>query len=101
MPETPKKKKKKSSNLDNTTSKLTSLEKSQLHLADDYSSSDVYINGESDTLWHPWVNNLIIKPLRFETRTGTFAIVLRAKEDTWLGKHRHRRSVTAITVKGE
>lgn len=98
MPET----QKKSSNLfDNPTSKLTPLEKSELHLADNYSSPDVYINGESDTLWHPWVNNLEIKPLRFETRTGTFVIVLRAKEDTWLGKHRHRGSVTAVTVKGE
>ncbi|OJJ79484.1 2,4'-dihydroxyacetophenone dioxygenase family protein [Aspergillus glaucus CBS 516.65] len=93
---------KKSSNLlDSPTSKLTPLEKSELHLADKYSSPDVYINGESDTLWHPWVNNLEIKPLRFETRTGTFVIVLRAKEDTWLGKHRHRGGVTAVTLKGE
>lgn len=93
---------KKSSNLlDSPTSKLTPLEKSELHLADNYSSPDVYINGEHDTLWHPWVNNLEIKPLRFETRTGTFVIVLRAKEDTWLGKHRHRGSVTAVTLKGE
>lgn len=77
------------------------LEKSELNLADNYSSPDVYINGEHGTLWHPWVNNLEIKPLRFETRTGTFVIVLRAKEDTWLGKHRHRGSVTAVAVKGE
>ena len=77
------------------------LEKSELNLADNYSSPDVYINGEHGTLWHPWVNNLEIKPLRFETPTGTFVIVLRAKEDTWLGKHRRRGSVTAVAVKGE
>lgn len=28
-------------------------------------------------------------------------VVLRAKEDTWLGKHRHRGNVTAVTLKGE
>jgi 2,4'-dihydroxyacetophenone dioxygenase len=93
---------KKSSNLlDNPESKLTELDKAELRLADSYSSPDVYISGENDTLWHPWINNLEIKPLRFETRTGTFVIVLRAKEDTWLGKHRHRGNVTAVTLNGE
>lgn len=79
---------KKSSNLlDNTASKLSSLDRAELRLADTYSSPDVYVSGEQDTLWHPWVNNLEIKPLRLETRLGTFILVLRAKEDTWLGKH--------------
>lgn len=82
-------------------SKLTDLEKSELALADKFSSPDVYINGETDTCWHPWHNNLELKPLRFETRTGTFVVVLRSTEDTWLGKHRHRGTVTAVTVKGE
>lgn len=92
---------KKSSNLlDNSDSKLSSLDKAELQLADKYSSPDVYISGEHDTLWHSWVNNLEIKPLRFETRSGTFVIVLRAKEDTWLGKHRRRGNVTAVTLKG-
>lgn len=82
-------------------SKLTPLEKSELALADKYSSPDVYINGERDTCWHPWHENLELKPLRFETRTGTFVVVLRSTEDTWLGKHRHRGSVTAVTLNGE
>ncbi|KAJ5995260.1 hypothetical protein N7481_002237 [Penicillium waksmanii] len=82
-------------------SKLTSLEKSELALADKFSSPDVYINGESDTCWHPWHENLELKPLRFETRTGTFVVVLRSSEDTWLGKHRHRGTVTAVTLNGE
>ncbi|KOC13236.1 hypothetical protein AFLA70_57g003871 [Aspergillus flavus AF70] len=64
----------------NEESKLTALEKAELALADKYSSPD---------------------PLRFESRTGTFVVVLRSLEDTWLGKHRHRGSVTAVTLKGE
>ncbi|KIW31833.1 uncharacterized protein PV07_03426 [Cladophialophora immunda] len=92
---------KKSSNLlENTESKLTPLERSELALADKHSSPDVYINGEDDTCWHPWINDLELKPLRFETRTGTFVVVLRSTKDTWLGKHRHRGSVTAVTLKG-
>lgn len=85
----------------NQESKLTSLEKSELALADKFSSPDVYINGESDTCFHPWHENLELKPLRFETRTGTFVVVLRSSEDTWLGKHRHRGTVTAVTLNGE
>lgn len=81
--------------------KTTELERSELALAGKYSSPDVYINGETDTCWHPWINNLEVNPLRFETRTGTFVVVLRSLEDTWLGKHRHRGSVTAVTLKGE
>ncbi|GMG47212.1 unnamed protein product [Aspergillus oryzae var. brunneus] len=85
----------------NEESKLTALEKAELALADKYSSPDVYIDREKDTCWHPWLNNLELKPLRFESRTGTFVVVLRSLEDTWLGKHRHRGSVTAVTLKGE
>jgi hypothetical protein len=91
--------------VDNKESKLTQLEKDELALADKYSSPDVYISGERDTCWHPWshpwTENLELKPLRFETRTGTFVVVLRSKEDTWLGKHRHRGTVTAVTLNGE
>lgn len=49
----------------------------------------------------PWLSNLELKPLRFETRTGTFVVVLRILEDTWLGKYRHRGTVTAVTLNGE
>lgn len=86
---------------DKKESKLTPLERSELALADKYSSPDVYISGERDTCWHPWQANLVLKPLRFETRTGTFVVVLRSLEDTWLGKHRHRGTVTAVTLNGE
>lgn len=82
-------------------SKLTPLERSELALADKYSSPDVFISGERDTCWHPWTANLELKPLRFETRSGTFVVVLRSLEDTWLGKHRHRGTVTAVTLNGE
>lgn len=79
---------------------LTEKERAEIAFTDKYSSPDVYINGETDSLWHPWVGTIEIKPLRFETRTGTFVIGLRSPVDTWLGKHRHRGIVTAVTVSG-
>lgn len=82
-------------------SKLTPLEKSELELTDKSSSPDTYINGETFTIWHPWMNNLEFKPLRFETRTRTFVVVLRNLEDTELGKNRHRGTVNAVTLKRE
>lgn len=82
-------------------SKLTLLEKAEVAVVDKFTSPDVYINGEQDTCWFPWYEHLDVKPLRFETRTGTFVIVMRSTEDTWLGKHRHRGTVTAVTLKGE
>ncbi|KAF5675058.1 hypothetical protein FCIRC_7531 [Fusarium circinatum] len=39
-------------------------------------------------------------PLRFETRSGSFVIGLRTPVDCWLGKHRHRGTVTAVTLSG-
>jgi 2,4'-dihydroxyacetophenone dioxygenase len=87
---------------DSPDSKLSQLEKEELEVANKYSSPDVYINGEDDTLWHPFYSDdLEVKPLRFETRSGTWVTVLRSKRDTWLGKHRHRGTVTAVTLKGE
>lgn len=87
--------------LAHTESKLTSLDKAELQVADKYSSPDVYISCKDDTLWHPWMHGLELKPLRFETKTGAFVVVLRADKDTWLGKHRHRGNVTALTMNGE
>lgn len=82
---------------------MTPREKSELALVDKYSSPDVYINGERDTCWYPWHDNdkLEVKPLRFDTQTGTFTVGMRSSADTWLGRHRHRGNVTAVTLKGE
>ncbi|PNP73221.1 hypothetical protein FNYG_13438 [Fusarium nygamai] len=86
---------------DNHESKLTPLEKAEIAFTDKYSSPDAYINGEQDTCWFPWQGSLDLKPLRFETRTGTIVAVLRSSEDAWVGKHRHRGPVTVATLKGE
>lgn len=83
-----------------TDSVLTDKDREDLAFVDKYSSPDVYINSSKDTLWHPWVGTLELKPLRFETRTGTFVICLRTPVDCWLGKHRHRGTVTAVTTTG-
>jgi quercetin dioxygenase-like cupin family protein len=88
-------------NSDSHESKLTPLEKAEIAFTNKYSSPDAYINGEQDTCWFHWQGSLDLKPLRFETRTGTIVAVLRSSEDTWLGKHRHRGPVTAVTLKGE
>jgi hypothetical protein len=79
---------------------LTPKEREELIFTDKHSSPDVYINATKDAVWHSWVGNLEPKPLRFETRSGQFVVALRSPVDAWLGKHRHRGPVTAVTVKG-
>lgn len=79
---------------------LTDKDREDLAFVDKYSSPDVYINAAKDSLWHPWVGTLELKPFRFETRSGTFVISLRTPVDCWLGKHRHRGTVTAVTTAG-
>lgn len=79
---------------------LTEKDRKELAFTDKHSSPDVYINCNKDTLWHPWVGTLELKPLRFETRSGSWVISLRTPVDCWLGKHRHRGTVTAVTLSG-
>ncbi|EJT70809.1 hypothetical protein GGTG_11832 [Gaeumannomyces tritici R3-111a-1] len=80
---------------------LTARDRDELAFTDKFGSPDVYIDGKKDTLWHPWIGTLELRPLRFETRSGTFVIGLRTPVDCWLGKHRHRGTVTAVTVAGQ
>ncbi|KAF4457590.1 chrR cupin-like domain-containing [Fusarium albosuccineum] len=80
---------------------LTEADRAEIAFTDKYSAPDVYINGKTDTLWFPWIGPIELKPLRMENRTGTFVVALRSPVDAWLGKHRHRGSVTAVTVSGE
>ncbi|KAJ5156590.1 hypothetical protein N7492_009393 [Penicillium capsulatum] len=84
-----------------STSKLSAADKAEIELANSHGSPDIYVNGEKDTCWYPWANCLELKPLRFDTRTGTFVLMMRSLEDTWLGRHRHRGAVSAVTLKGE
>ncbi|KAF9762895.1 hypothetical protein IL306_003288 [Fusarium sp. DS 682] len=79
---------------------LTNKDRKALIFTDKHSSPDVYVNSSKDTLWHPWTGTLELKPLRFETRSGSFVIGLRTPVDCWLGKHRHRGTVTAVTLSG-
>lgn len=79
---------------------LTEKDRAELVFTDKHSAPDVFISGQDDTCWHPWTGTLELKPLRFETRSGTFVVALRTPVDAWLGKHRHRGPVTAVTVSG-
>jgi 2,4'-dihydroxyacetophenone dioxygenase len=82
-------------------SALNEEERAELAFVDKYSAPDVYINAEKDTLWFPWIGPIELKPMRIENRTGTFVVGLRSKVACGLGKHRHRGTVTAITISGE
>jgi hypothetical protein len=85
---------------DSTTSVLTEDDLREIALVKHYGAPDVYINaGEAG--WHPWVNGLMIKPYRYETKSGSFVFVLWAPRAAVLGKHRHRGVVTAVTIQGE
>ena len=80
---------------------LNDQEREELAFVDKYSAPDIYINSKSDTLWFPWIGPIELKPMRMENRTGTFVVGLRSKVAAGLGKHRHRGTVTAITMAGE
>jgi hypothetical protein len=82
-------------------SALNEHERSEIAFVDKYSAPDIYINGKNDTLWFPWIGPIELKPMRMENRTGTFVVGLRSKVAASLGKHRHRGTVTAITMSGE
>ncbi|KAF5581282.1 chrR cupin-like domain protein [Fusarium tjaetaba] len=82
-------------------SALNEHEREELAFVDKYSAPDVYINAKTDTLWFPWIGPIELKPMRMENRTGTFVVGLRSKVAASLGKHRHRGTVTAITMSGE
>lgn len=82
-------------------SALNEHERAEMAFVDEYSAPDVYINEKKDTLWFPWMGTIELKPMRMENRTGTFVVGLRSKTAAGLGKHRHRGTVTAITISGE
>lgn len=80
---------------------LNAHERAELAFVDKYSAPDVYIKENEDTIWFPWIGPIELKPMRLENRTGTFVVGLRSKVAASLGKHRHRGTVTAITMSGE
>lgn len=82
-------------------SALSEHERAEIAFVDKYSAPDVYINGKTDTLWFPWIGPIELKPMRMENRTGTFVVGLRSEVAASLGKHRHRGTVTALTMSGE
>jgi len=79
---------------------LTEGDLREIALVRQYGAPDVYINAD-EACWHPWVNGLMIKPRRYETKSGSFVFVLGAPKAAVLGKHRHRGVVTAVTIQGE
>lgn len=81
-------------------SSLTEHERAAIAFVEEHSAPDVYINGESDTLWFPWMGSIELKPMRMEKITGLFVVGLRSKVAASLGKHRHRGAVTAATMSG-
>lgn len=85
----------------NNTSVLTKKQQDEYAFVDKYSATDVYINADKDTSWFPWTANMELKPLRFDTKSGTFVMAMRSLGDGQLGKHRHRGSVSAVTIAGQ
>ncbi len=79
---------------------LTEDDLREIDLVKKYGAVDVYINAE-EAGWHPWVKGLMIKPYRYETKSGLLVFVLWAPKATVLGKHRHRGVVTGVTIQGE
>lgn len=79
---------------------LTEDDLREMKLVKRFGAVDVYINGE-EAGWHPWMNGLMIKPYRYETKSGLSVFTLWAPKATVLGKHRHRGVVTGVTMEGD
>lgn len=65
----------------------------------EFGITDRYIDGES-SVFHPWVGDVWLKPLRFDVRNNVYVNILWAKGPGGLGRHRHRGQVTALTLEG-
>lgn len=60
---------------------------------------DLYLNTE-ESLFHPWVGDVWLKPLRFDVRNNLYVTILWSKGPGGLGRHRHRGPVSAFTLEG-
>ncbi|EKT4554168.1 MULTISPECIES: 2,4'-dihydroxyacetophenone dioxygenase family protein [Gammaproteobacteria] len=66
---------------------------------DQFGIADLYLN-ETESVFHPWVGDVWLKPLRFDVRNSLYVTILWAKKPSGLGRHRHRGPVTAYTLEG-
>tara|TARA_A100001391_G_scaffold119169_2_gene80948 strand:+ start:899 stop:1414 length:516 start_codon:yes stop_codon:yes gene_type:complete len=82
-----------------TTSALSKDERRILGHHDTYGVPDMYISGDQ-SLFHPWVGDVWLKPLRFDVRNNLYVTILWSKGPGGLGRHRHRGPVSAYTLEG-
>lgn len=61
--------------------------------------ADMYLN-DTESVFHPWVGDVWLKPLRFDVRNSLYVNILWAKKPSGLGRHRHRGPVSAYTLEG-
>lgn len=78
---------------------LSETERRRLQLATRYGAPDFYLS-DKDTLWHPWVGQIFLKPLLFDLKHATYHTVLESKGPGIIGRHRHRGAVVAYTLEG-
>jgi 2,4'-dihydroxyacetophenone dioxygenase len=64
-----------------------------------YGIQDMHLDGNT-SVFHPWVGDVWLKPLRFDVRNNVYVNILWAKGPGGLGRHRHRGQVTAFTLEG-
>ena len=64
-----------------------------------YGVPDIYLN-EAESVFHPWVGDVWLKPLRFDVRNNLYVTILWSKGPGGLGRHRHRGPVSAFTLEG-
>tara|TARA_A100000171_G_scaffold49237_1_gene57896 strand:+ start:9984 stop:10499 length:516 start_codon:yes stop_codon:yes gene_type:complete len=80
-------------------SALTAEEQRVLSRHAQYGVPDMYLN-ENDSVFHPWVGDVWLKPLRFDVRNSLYVNILWSKGPGGLGRHRHRGPVSAFTLEG-
>lgn len=84
---------------DATHSGLSEDEKRVIARHDQYGIPDMHI-GSDESLYHPWLGDVELKPMRFDLRNNIYTTILRAPGAAGLGRHRHRGQVMGWTLEG-
>ncbi len=83
----------------NRISYMSEDEKRILARHDQFGIPDIYLE-TNQSIYHPWVGDVWLKPLRFDVRNSLYVTILWSKGAGGLGRHRHRGPVTAYTLEG-
>lgn len=79
--------------------KVSVDERRVLERCDDFGIAASCLSADM-SIYHPWVGDVWLKPMRFDLRNSLWVGLLWAKGPRGLGRHRHCGPVSAYTIEG-